>query len=136
MTHESMAGRAIGYRQAIEYLTRADFVEADAEAFSSFLLKFGTATRNYATQQLKWFRKDPSFLFVSVHPDGRDRDASQEEVAGLLELSREEYEGCLSAPAQSEVRDALMKQGKQMRTYVRARGIHNIHLIRLKLVVP
>ena len=117
MTHESMAGRAIGYRQAIDYLTRADFGAADAEAFSNFLLKFGTATRNYATQQIKWFRKDPSFLFVSVHPDGRDRVTSQEEVAGLLALSREEYEARLAAPAQSEVRDSLMKQGKQMRTY-------------------
>mmetsp|Transcript_44262 Transcript_44262/g.87125 ORF Transcript_44262/g.87125 Transcript_44262/m.87125 type:complete len:674 (+) Transcript_44262:25-2046(+) len=103
---DSLAARAIGYRQAIDYLLRpppppssstsnssaaasaaaknalplgeergpasvatsvgCDEGEGDEATFLSFVAKFGTATRNYATQQLKWFRKDSAFFFVRV----------------------------------------------------------------------
>jgi hypothetical protein len=92
MAVDSMAARAIGYRQAAEYLTReaptgqgeaheaAPTGQGEAHeaprpgsgaaaeagprsgaaddtgnvaAFEAFFVKFGTATRNYATQQIK-----------------------------------------------------------------------------------
>jgi len=54
----SPPGRAIGYRQAIEYLQRADVGDAAAEAgaLKTFLEDFATATRRYAKQQMVWYR--------------------------------------------------------------------------------
>lgn len=51
-------GRAIGYRQAIEYLRRADVADEVAEegALKAFLEDFATATRRYAKQQMVWYR--------------------------------------------------------------------------------
>jgi hypothetical protein len=102
---ESMAGRAIGYRQAIDYLTRPappppppglpglpgsssssssssgggcsslelGGASAEVGAFHAFVDAFCTATRNYAGQQLKWFRKDPAFCFVAAPVAGPRR---------------------------------------------------------------
>lgn len=116
-TAECMAGRAIGYRQAIEYLTRVDYAPGDVEAFQSFFQTFSTATRNYATQQLKWFRKDPRFLFVSVDPSGSDRAEARDQIIEVLALPEADYEVRLTDPQQSKVRQNLVDQGKQMRTY-------------------
>jgi tRNA A37 N6-isopentenylltransferase MiaA len=86
MDQWSMAGRAIGYRQAIKYLlsqpsstssstsetggggreSKSLLVQSDLDAFHEFLNEFRTATRNYATDQIKWFRKDEEFMFLSV----------------------------------------------------------------------
>lgn len=54
----SPPGRAIGYRQAIEYLQRPDveYEEAEGRALKAFLEDFATATRRYAKQQMVWYR--------------------------------------------------------------------------------
>ena len=186
---DSMAGRAIGYRQTIEYLCRgaaavaptatsdgaakdggqeeetvmvdgegeggasssssssslssSSFTErGDVAAFDAFFDKFGTATRNYAAQQLKWFRKDKAFVFVPVHLDnsgiGSSSSSSSSSSIGsssssgsssgggsraletVLRLStcpRSEYEAEVMGAAQVAIREDLVKQGKKMRTY-------------------
>ncbi|GMH65056.1 hypothetical protein TL16_g04108 [Triparma laevis f. inornata] len=48
--------RAIGYRQTIDYLTRGDFVRGDLKAFEEYLKRFKAATRQYAKQQMQWWR--------------------------------------------------------------------------------
>eukprot|EP00615_Pteridomonas_danica_P008521 CAMPEP_0114367838 /NCGR_PEP_ID=MMETSP0101-20121206/30367_1 /TAXON_ID=38822 ORGANISM="Pteridomonas danica, Strain PT" /NCGR_SAMPLE_ID=MMETSP0101 /ASSEMBLY_ACC=CAM_ASM_000211 /LENGTH=383 /DNA_ID=CAMNT_0001517681 /DNA_START=184 /DNA_END=1332 /DNA_ORIENTATION=- len=78
LTQWSMPGRAIGYRQAIEYLLRPPtspktsstsststsstststpskiISNVDIESYNDFISSFCTATRNYASQQMKW----------------------------------------------------------------------------------
>jgi tRNA dimethylallyltransferase len=63
---DSQVTRAIGYRQALEYLLRTDAKMNDTDAFLSFVDDFATATRQYAKKQMQWFRKDPEFAFIPV----------------------------------------------------------------------
>jgi hypothetical protein len=46
---------------------------AEVGTFHAFVDAFCTATRNYAGQQLKWFRKDPAFCFVAAPVAGPRR---------------------------------------------------------------
>lgn len=75
----SPAGRAIGYRQAIDFLTQVVDVQTagnergdlhvrdpDVEAESRFLefyYGFAAKTRQYASDQMKWFRSSKGKLF-------------------------------------------------------------------------
>jgi tRNA A37 N6-isopentenylltransferase MiaA len=81
---DSPAGRSIGYRQALEYLTSCwglssdDHVIKDVSVemmrsqFIDFLLKYQSQTRQLARHQLTWFKKDPRFHWINmaVAPDG------------------------------------------------------------------
>eukprot|EP01048_Picozoa_sp_COSAG05_P020611 COSAG05_NODE_3546_length_1998_cov_27.151132_3_plen_98_part_00 len=78
------AARSIGYRQTLEYLlaktddvakgdvanddmANGDMEGADVargEAFRDFLGRFCTVSRQYATEQMKWFRRDAEYLWV------------------------------------------------------------------------
>ena len=73
------AAKSIGYRQAAAYLLEqpapvdaADAVAGDEEAaaaeaearFAKFLGGFCTVSRQYSTEQMKWFRKDTAYLWV------------------------------------------------------------------------
>lgn len=58
----STALRTIGYRQAVAVL-RAEMSEADA------LLDLQRATRRYARQQLTWFRRDSSIIWLDSSTD-------------------------------------------------------------------
>lgn len=59
------AGKSIGYRQATEYLLAPPSAEPEpADRFSRFLAGFCTVSRQYATEQMKWFRKDKAYLWV------------------------------------------------------------------------
>lgn len=83
----SMAAKAIGYRQAVKYLLRPSIPSQqkpsssssartnndtimkdsyDYEKYEEFLSEFRTATRNYASEQIKWFRKDKKILFLNI----------------------------------------------------------------------
>jgi len=87
---DSVASKAIGYRQTLEYFQREVFrvgiasayegTEADSRgecgdinesqrslnSFRLFVKDFATATRNYAQRQMKWFRKDGSFIWIMM----------------------------------------------------------------------
>ncbi|KAJ1631838.1 IPP transferase-domain-containing protein [Pavlovales sp. CCMP2436] len=78
---ESQPGRAVGYRQALEYLTRPDAQERDAAALTQFVADFAQASRAYAAQQMKWFRKERAFEWLEVRSP-----ADVEEVATQIEL--------------------------------------------------
>lgn len=89
---------AIGYRQALEYLARKNAQPRDMDAFLSFVENFAAATRNYSTNQLKWYRKDPEFVFVPV-PEHLDQIKDDEacrgvarEIERLVQLPRDEFD--------------------------------------------
>ena len=90
----STAARAIGYRQALDYLeARAPSGQADAslESYVDFCRQFRTASRNYAAEQLKWYRRDATFAVVPAGDDGA--------LATLLDLDRGAYDAFLRAQA-------------------------------------
>lgn len=60
------ASQAIGYRQALEFLSTAQ----TAEDHQNFVDEFKKASRHYAKRQFTWFRKEPLFRWLNIeeHP--------------------------------------------------------------------
>jgi tRNA dimethylallyltransferase len=60
------ASQAIGYRQALEYLSSSQ-TKLDYE---NFVADFKKATRHYCKRQFTWFRKEPLFRWLNLeeHP--------------------------------------------------------------------
>lgn len=69
LTADSTAGKAIGYRQTIDYLNSRIFTE---ETFMHFLIDFQSKTRQLAHRQLAWFRKEPDFLPIDLDENTAD----------------------------------------------------------------
>jgi tRNA dimethylallyltransferase len=123
LTPAELVTKAIGYRQAINYFTS----ERPEDGFLStsvnydlfyleFLRDFSTATRNYAKDQLKWYRKDASFLFTRIYRNLQDKKSFQlsyedkcEELLSLITLPREEY---------LELLDNQVKKNKYVMNYI------------------
>jgi tRNA dimethylallyltransferase len=121
LTADSQPGRAVGYRQAIEYLTRTDAQTADSQAFWTFASGFSQASRAYATQQMKWFRKEAAFEWVEVpSPDAMADVATQVEL--ICTLSSDEAAArrgsALFAHAQDLSHRRNLEQGKGMKAYI------------------
>jgi tRNA dimethylallyltransferase len=53
---------AIGYRQALNYLSGAQ----TGENWKVFLTQFKKASRHYAKRQFTWFRKEPLFRWLNI----------------------------------------------------------------------
>ena len=66
---DGQVSKAIGYRQAIQYLSRENPVDNDCDEFSKFLTDFTGSTRRYAKKQMQWFRRDDKFVFIPVDLD-------------------------------------------------------------------
>jgi tRNA dimethylallyltransferase len=66
LTTESQITRAIGYRQALQYLRREGARRNDIEALTAFMDEFMSATRQYAKKQMQWFRRDDEFAFIPI----------------------------------------------------------------------
>ena len=66
---EHVAGKAIGYQQALDFLDNIDnnrlenSIEIDTmdRFFNSFLNEFQSASRQYSRRQDVWFKKNPKF---------------------------------------------------------------------------
>lgn len=114
--------RAIGYRQTIRFLVeralRPDAQPA-TDAFRAFVIDFQQATRNYAKQQMAWFRKEPGFRWVRAGAE------SVKVLSNLMELSKDEYrtlDEC-TMDSQARIRDDIIQQGKLMRTYISTKEV-------------
>lgn len=56
------AAQAIGYRQALDFLT----TQQTSEDYKRFVESFKQASRNYAKRQITWFRKERLFRWLDV----------------------------------------------------------------------
>jgi tRNA dimethylallyltransferase len=56
------ASQAIGYRQALEFLTSRQ----SPEDLQTFISNFKKASRHYAKRQFTWFRKEPLFRWLNI----------------------------------------------------------------------
>ncbi len=63
------ASQAIGYRQALEYLSSSQ----TPRDYEHFVAEFKKASRHYAKRQFTWFRKEPLFRWLNLdeHPPER-----------------------------------------------------------------
>jgi tRNA dimethylallyltransferase len=73
------ASQAIGYRQALEYLSSPK----TREDWERFLREFKRASRQYAKRQFTWFRKEPLFRWLNIQEFEQGR---------LKELILQDYE--------------------------------------------
>jgi len=111
----SPAGRAIGYRQVLQYLLREPCEASDAAALNNFLDGFTAASRRYAAQQVKWFRGEPRFEWVEA--DWAQPERAEQHVLARVGLSADAWAAGLAAPTQNEMRALRPEEAKQMRTY-------------------
>ncbi|KAL8507702.1 hypothetical protein ACS0TY_018299 [Phlomoides rotata] len=68
MPNSNSATRAIGYRQAMDYLlmARENGGWSSSRDFYLFLSEFQKASRNFAKRQLTWFRNDPIYQWIDA----------------------------------------------------------------------
>ncbi|XP_073029013.1 tRNA dimethylallyltransferase 9 [Primulina eburnea] len=68
MPNSNSATRAIGYRQAMEYLLacREQGGWSSSRYFQTFLSEFQKASRNFAKRQLTWFRNEPIYQWIDA----------------------------------------------------------------------
>ena len=110
----SPAGRAIGYRQALQYLLRDGYKPNDEAAAREFVEGFAAASRRYAAQQVKWFRSEPGFEWVEAG------ELAEARVLARSRCGRGEWEEGLAAEAQAAARAVRTDEQKAMRTYIAA----------------
>lgn len=80
---DGVASKAIGYRQTVNYLCREDWKPEDHKSLLLFLRDLCTATRNYATRQLKWYRSDTQVLWMHS-------STARAEVCGSVAAGKEQ----------------------------------------------
>jgi len=97
LPEEGQQARAIGYRQALEYLKREGYKQHDSIAFDNFLNSFTASTRQYAKKQMQWFRKDDRFMFIPVDVSSeKPIESAAEMIRTFCSWSREEFDRALS----------------------------------------
>ncbi len=66
LRNNSSASQAIGYRQALDYLSGPE----TEDRFKIFEEEFKKASRHYSKRQFTWFRKEPLFRWLNIeeHP--------------------------------------------------------------------
>ncbi len=69
LEQNSLAAKAIGYKEALEFLSSLQ----EKEDWEWFLYSFIRASRRYAKRQCTWFRKDPHFRWVNLEKTGKER---------------------------------------------------------------
>ena len=111
LRRDSPAGRAIGYRQAIDFL---DTSSTNSTDYIDFCKKFATATRNYAGEQIKWYRRDHDFAIVSAE----DNDDPLTAVLNAFHLSRPDYDTWLAGDDQKKARESLVADKHVMRLFI------------------
>jgi len=114
LSSSTMGTRAIGYRQAIEYILRENFETGDVLAFSQFLEKFSAATRHFARRQFVYFRKDPAFLWLQrdkpISSPAQDNSCSRM-VAEILHWAQ------VDRPTFQEVIDRQISHSSRVRKW-------------------
>ena len=137
LPNDSQVTRAIGYRQTLEYLKRANAKANDSEAFMAYIDDFATATRQYAKKQMQWFRRDEEFAFVPVQIDIGKAERVAKAARIITDMCKldlidfkaqlstdddnenEEEGQCISLSAQTKMDNE--KQGKTMKFFLSKR---------------
>ncbi|XP_047334014.1 tRNA dimethylallyltransferase 9 [Impatiens glandulifera] len=94
LPNSNPATRAIGYRQAMEYILRCREQEgySSSRDFSVFLSEFQKASRNFAKRQLTWFRNEHIYNWL-------DASKPMEDVINFICNAYHDQSGNLIVPS-------------------------------------
>jgi tRNA dimethylallyltransferase len=126
LREDSCAGRAIGYRQSIGYLLEQHTSDGEVEKgrFLRFFSDFCCATRNYAKDQIKWFRGDKGKDFFWIYRDFADHNGTSliaQQIADAACLPPNHFLEALASEEQTELRQRSFKDAKKVRKGLAAR---------------
>ncbi|KAF5771759.1 putative tRNA dimethylallyltransferase [Helianthus annuus] len=118
--NSNSATRAIGYRQAMEYLLNCENQggRSSTRDFYAFLSEFQKASRNFAKRQLTWFRNEPIYHWI-------DASRPLTEVLDFIYNAYHDQTGKLVVPRSlamdKEIADR--REITQLKTYRTKRGV-------------
>ncbi|CAM6111490.1 unnamed protein product [Calypogeia fissa] len=112
--NSSPPSRAIGYRQAMEYLVtcRSAGGVSSPKDFLTFLSGFQKASRNYAKRQLCWFRDEDKFRWLNSSLPADDI------VASLVSDHHNSPGNSEPSAWETEQKATMVKEVKVLKTYV------------------
>nr|XP_043628028.1 tRNA dimethylallyltransferase 9 [Erigeron canadensis] len=118
--NSNSATRAIGYRQAMEYLLYCEEQggKSSPRDFYSFLSEFQKASRNFAKRQLTWFRNEPIYHWI-------DASRPLEEVLNFICNAYHDQSGKLAVPRPLAMEKDMSDRREiaQLKTYRTKRGV-------------
>ena len=83
LSTEMQAGRAIGYRQCLEFFDELDDTDHFKEKFILFLRRLQAETRQYSRRQETWYRNQPDVSWVEVRT-GEDPKSIAEKIFSAI----------------------------------------------------
>ncbi|CAI9088768.1 OLC1v1023192C2 [Oldenlandia corymbosa var. corymbosa] len=114
LPNSNSATRAIGYRQAMEYLLkcREQGGQSSARDFIAFLSEFQKASRNFAKRQLTWFRNEQIYHWI-------DASKPLEKVLKFIEDSYHDETGTITLPKSLEMKKDISnrKETSDLKAY-------------------
>ncbi|XP_049404345.1 tRNA dimethylallyltransferase 9 isoform X2 [Solanum stenotomum] len=114
LPNSSCATRAIGYRQAMEYLLRCreNGGWSSAQDFYEFLSEFQKESRNFAKRQMTWFRNEQIYEWI-------DASKPLEKVLSFICDSYNSHDGHLQMPESLRMRKDIRnhRQAAELKTY-------------------
>ncbi|KAJ9551735.1 hypothetical protein OSB04_015780 [Centaurea solstitialis] len=118
--NSNSATRAIGYRQAMEYLLKCEEQggRSSERDFYAFLSEFQKASRNFAKRQLTWFRNEPIYRWI-------DASRPLEEVLDFIYNAYHDQTGKLAVPRSLSMKKDVSDRREiaQLKTYRPQRGL-------------
>ncbi|KAL6529680.1 tRNA dimethylallyltransferase 9 [Orobanche gracilis] len=112
--NSNSATRAIGYRQAMDYLltSREQGGWSSSKEFYRFLSEFQKASRNFAKRQLTWFRNEPIYQWI-------DASKPLENVISFICDAYDDQSGKLKVPQSlcMEKDVSNLKEARQLKSY-------------------
>ncbi|KAI3708325.1 hypothetical protein L2E82_37492 [Cichorium intybus] len=118
--NSNSATRAIGYRQAMEYLLKCEEQggRSSTRDFYAFLSEFQKASRNFAKRQLTWFRNEPIYHWI-------DASRPLEEVLNFIYNAYHDQTGNLAVPKSLAMKKDMSDRREiaQLKTYRPKRGL-------------
>ncbi|KAL2523527.1 tRNA dimethylallyltransferase 9 [Abeliophyllum distichum] len=122
LPNSNSATRAIGYRQAMEYLLkcREQGGQISAQDFYTFLSEFQKSSRNFAKRQMTWFRNEPIYHWI-------DASKPLEKVLNFICDAYQDQNGNLRVPESLCMKKDMTNQREVMR--LKAYHTKNRHFV-------
>ncbi|XP_058221545.1 tRNA dimethylallyltransferase 9 [Rhododendron vialii] len=119
LPNSNSATRAIGYRQAMEYLLkcREQGGWSSSREFYAFLSEFQKVSRNFAKRQLTWFRNEHIYHWL-------DASKSLENVLDFITDAYNDQSGTLIVPESLNMKKDISKRETSILKGYRAKNRH------------
>ncbi|XP_027925551.1 tRNA dimethylallyltransferase 9 isoform X2 [Vigna unguiculata] len=121
--NSNSATKAIGYRQAMEYLQRCreQGGQSSAAEFYKFLFEFQKASRNFAKRQLTWFRNEKIYQWL-------DGSKPLETILSFINGAYHDWNGSLRVPEHLRMSRAISNRREE--TQIKSYRTRNRHFVK------